>query len=130
MRKSPFGFATIVFFSLALTACTVSDDGGGGGNGNNGLASCSNGDQKRFVRDAMQDWYLWNDLLPNNISVSDYDSPEELVADLMNYSPDDGTGNPIDRFSFVGSAAADAAFFSLPVIGRISSFPPSDSCAP
>jgi carboxyl-terminal processing protease len=59
----------------------------------------------------MEDWYLWNDLLPNNISVNDYDSPEALLADLISYSPDDGSGNPIDRFSFIGSAAADAAFF-------------------
>jgi hypothetical protein len=100
---------TFVFLlSIALAACTVSD-GGGGGNGE--PASCSNGDQKRYVRNAMQDWYLWNDLLPNKIPVSDYDSPEALVNDLQKYSPDNGTGQPVDRFSFVGSAAADAAFF-------------------
>jgi len=63
------------------------------------------------VRDAMQDWYLWNDYLPGKIPVSDYDSPEALLLDLMSYSPDDGSGNPIDRYSFIGSAAADAAFF-------------------
>lgn len=103
MRNSLLLLVTIV-----ISACSSSDSNGGGGSG---LASCSNGDQKRYVRDAMQDWYLWNDLLPSNIPVSDYDSPEALVADLMNFSPDDGSGNPIDRFSFVGSAAADAAFF-------------------
>lgn len=54
----------------------------------------------------MQDWYLWNNLLPNNISVGNYASPEALLADLMTYSPDDGSGQPIDRFSFIGSAAA------------------------
>ncbi len=95
----------IILASLALAACS-SSDGGGGDN-----FSCSNRDQKRFVRDAMQDWYLWNNLLPDKISVSDYDSPESLLVDLMTYSPDDGSGNPIDRFSFIGSAAADAAFF-------------------
>ena len=59
----------------------------------------------------MLDWYLWNDLLPNPISVDNYASPEVLLADLITYSPDDGTGEPIDKFSFIGSAAADAAFF-------------------
>jgi hypothetical protein len=96
----------IVLVSLFLVACSTSD-----GNGGNRPNSCSNGDQKRFVRDAMRDWYLWNDLLPANIAVNDYDSPEALLADLMTYSPDDGNGQPVDRFSFIGSAAADAAFF-------------------
>ena len=101
-------YLLIMLASLLATACSVSDDGGG----NNSLASCSNGDQKRFVRDAMEAWYLWNDLLPDNIRVSDYESPEALLADLTTYSPDDGSGNPLDRFSFIGSAAADAAFFN------------------
>lgn len=98
----------VVLASLVLAACSSSD---GGGNGAGGPDSCSNTDQKRFVRDAMQDWYLWNRLLPGNISVNDYASPEALLADLMTYSPDDGSGQPIDRFSFIGSAAADQAFF-------------------
>jgi len=93
----------IILASLALAACSGSDGGGQG--------SCSNRGQKIFVRDAMQDWYLWNNLLPDNIPVRDYDSPEALLADLTTYSPDDGSGNPIDIFSFIGSAAADAAFF-------------------
>ncbi len=97
----------VVFAGLILAACGSSD--GGGGNGD--PASCSNVDQKRFVLDAMQDWYLWNHLLPNNISVNDYASPEALLADLMTYSPDDSSGQPVDRFSFIGSAAADEAFF-------------------
>jgi C-terminal processing protease CtpA/Prc len=99
----------IVLACVLLAACSASD--GGGGNGIGGLGSCSNSDQKRFVRDVMQEWYFWNDLLPNNISASDYSSPEEMLADLILYSPDDGSGQPIDRFSFIGSAAADAAFF-------------------
>lgn len=89
-----------------LAACSSSDGGGIAG-----PAACSNSDQIRFVRDAMQQWYLWNDLLPAQISASDYNSPEALLADLRTYSPDDGSGTPIDRFSFIGSAAADAAFF-------------------
>ncbi|MDA1064378.1 MAG: S41 family peptidase [Proteobacteria bacterium] len=99
----------VVLVSILLVACSSSD--GNGGNGAAAPNSCSNDDQKRFVRDAMQDWYLWNNLLPNNISVGNYASPEALLADLMTYSPDDGSGQPIDHFSFIGSAAADAAFF-------------------
>lgn len=93
---------------VLLASCSISGDDGGNGNG---PSSCSNGDQKRYVRDVISDWYLWNDLLPNKIPVSQYDSPAAVLADLMTYSPDDGNGNPIDRFSFIGSAQADAAFF-------------------
>ncbi|MGI9202066.1 MAG: S41 family peptidase [Woeseiaceae bacterium] len=97
---------SFVLICVVLTACS-------GSNGDDeGPASCSNVDQIRFVRDAMQDWYLWNSLLPNNISARDYASPEDLLADLRSFSPDDGSGSPVDRFSFIGSAAADEAFFA------------------
>jgi len=104
MRKS-----VLLFASIALAGCSSSDGGGGV----TAPSLCSNDEQKIFVRDAMQDWYLWNDLLPNPILVDNYASPEALLADLMTYSPDDGSGSgePIDKFSFIGSAAADAAFF-------------------
>ena len=102
MRKS-----VLLIVSIALAGCSSSGDGGGV----TAPSSCSNDEQKTFVRDAMQDWYLWNDLLPNTISISDYPTAEALLADLVTYSPDDGNGEPIDKFSFIGSAAADAAFF-------------------
>ncbi len=102
MRKS-----VLLFVSIALAGCSSSDGGGGV----TAPSLCSNDDQKVFVRDAMQDWYLWNDLLPIPISISDYPTPEAMLADLVTYSPDDGNGEPIDKFSFIGSAAADAAFF-------------------
>lgn len=87
-----------------LAACGSSDDAGFT------LDSCSNGDQKRFVRDFMREWYLWNDLLPQQISVGDFDSPEALLAFLTTFSPAGNDGEPVDRFSFITSAAADAAF--------------------
>jgi hypothetical protein len=96
---------SIALICAILAACGASDGGDGQ------PASCSNIGQTRFVRDAMQEWYLWNNLLPANISAQDYASPEELLADLVTFSPDDGSGSPIDRFSSIGSAAADAAFF-------------------
>ena len=100
MRKS-----VLLLLSIALAGCSSSDGGVAA------PSLCSNDEQKSFVRDVMQDWYLWNDLLPNSILVDNYASPEALLADLITYSPDDGTGEPIDKFSFIGSAAADAAFF-------------------
>ncbi|MDH4125577.1 MAG: S41 family peptidase [Gammaproteobacteria bacterium] len=99
----------VMIAGLILAACGSSD--GNRGNAGGGLDSCSNNDQKQFVWDAMRDWYLWNNLLPGNILLSDYASPEALLDHLMSYSPDDSNGAPLDRFSFIGSAAADAAFF-------------------
>ncbi len=96
----------LVIICGAFAACSNS-----GGGGNSGPVGCSNIAQIRFVQDAMQQWYLWNDLLPAQINAGDYNSPEALLADLRTFSPDDGSGAPIDRFSFIGSAAADAAFF-------------------
>jgi hypothetical protein len=92
--------------TLLVVSCTFGDDESGNNSGN-----CSNRNQKNFVLLAMQEWYLWNDLLPQNVNTRDFDSPEELLAFLTTFSPDDGTGQPIDVFSFIGSAAADAAFF-------------------
>lgn len=99
----------LLLVAAVLAACSSSNDGG-----QNGPASCSNQDQKLFVRDAMQDWYLWNDLLPDNVNVADYATPEDLLAFLTTFSPDDGNGQPIDAargFSYIGSAEADAQFF-------------------
>ncbi len=92
--------------ALLVVACSSSDGGGQSGN-----VECSNRGQKDFVLLAMQEWYLWNDLLPDNVDVRDYASPEELLEFLTTFSPDDGSGQPVDKFSFINSAAADAAFF-------------------
>jgi hypothetical protein len=90
--------ASLVFLA-SLTACSFSSD-----SGNNNQYTCSDRDQKRLVRDVMQDWYLWNDLLPDKIKLGDYDSPAELLASLTQVQP-------LDNYSRIGSAAADAAFY-------------------
>lgn len=102
----------IVFLAAAtLTAC--------GGNSGTGTVSppadtgaCSNDGQKQFVLDNLYAWYLWNALLPANINIANYASPEQLVDEVTEqFGPQDANGNPVDRFSSVGSAAADAQFF-------------------
>ncbi|NIL94620.1 MAG: hypothetical protein GTO71_09300 [Woeseiaceae bacterium] len=83
---------------LVLSACEISDDSSGDG------YTCSARDQKRFVRDATEFWYFWNDLLPAKTRVRDYNDPAELLASMIQVQP-------LDTFSYIGSAAADAAFF-------------------
>lgn len=97
-----------VTVASALVAC----GGGGGGDGSTGLNppppvaqdGCSMTEQKQFVLDAMRDWYFWNDLLPATVNIQDYATPEALLAFLTSFQP-------LDTFSFIGSAAADQQFF-------------------
>jgi carboxyl-terminal processing protease len=94
-----------------LTAC-----GGSGGNGDAGPVvgtdACSIAGQKQYVLDQLYDWYLWNHLLPADINIADYASPEELVSQVtLQFGPQDANDDPIDLFSSVGSAQADAEFF-------------------
>lgn len=86
--------------AVLLTACGSSDGGI-----TSGPSSCSNGDQKQFVFEVMSDWYLWNDLLPSQVSLNAYSSPEALLAYLTSFQP-------LDNFSFIISAEADALFLA------------------
>ncbi len=85
---------------LIVTVLAGCSSSSGDGNRDNNI-SCSETGQKDFVLAAMQDWYLWNDLLPNNVNVDNHATPEALLAFLMTFSPDDGSGQPIDKFSFI-----------------------------
>jgi len=86
---------------IILTAC-----GSSGGD-----TACTNTGQKQFVLDNMRAWYFWNDLLPAQVDISQFASPEDLLFFLSQFSPPGSDGKPIDRFSFINSAAADAQFF-------------------
>lgn len=96
---------------VTLAACD-SSSGISGPPAGDETGACSNDGQKQFVLDALFVWYLWNDLLPANLSIDDYASPEELVQQVtLTYGPQDANGNPIDLFSSVGSLQADVEFF-------------------
>lgn len=59
----------------------------------------------------MREWYFWNNFLPADVDISQFATPDDVLDYLASFSPDDGTGQPIDRFSFINSAQADQAFF-------------------
>ena len=99
-----------IFILAAVTALGACSDGGFLGDDDDTL-TCKTADQRTFVWDAMKAWYFWNDRLPDKLNLKQFATPEELLDHLVTYSPDDGTGQPIDNFSFIGSAAADSAFF-------------------
>ena len=93
---------------VAVAALVVACGGGGGGgnlpNGGPTTNGCDNTSQKQFVLDAMNTWYLWNDLLPQNVNINDFSTPEALLAYLASFQP-------LDNFSFINSAEADQQFF-------------------
>ncbi len=103
-----------LFLITLLAGC-----GGGGGGGITApqdpvgeTGECSNDGQKQFVLDNLYAWYLWNDLLPANLNIADYASPEQLVIEVTEtFGPQKPGGGPLDRFSSVGSLVADQQFF-------------------
>ena len=99
-------FALLSF--IVIAGCSSSDSPSAGPPP---PAGCTVDEQKQFVLDATLDWYLWNDNLPANVNINSYATPSDLLAFLTTFSPDDGSGRPIDRFSFIGSAEADQQFF-------------------
>jgi len=104
MRK----FVVFVLSALFVTGCGSSSDESVSAP----PSSCSNDGQKQFVLDALYDWYLWNADLPANIDIADYATPESLVFEVTTtFGPQDTLGNPIDRWSSVGSLAADQQYY-------------------
>ncbi len=95
-----------------LAGCGGSD--GGTAPPETGTSECSNDNQKQFVLDSLYTWYLWNDLLPANISIADYASPEELIIRVTeDFGPQkivDGQEVPIDRFSFLRTEQEEQEF--------------------
>lgn len=102
---------TVILSALLVAACSADDSIFA----DVPSAGCSNDGQKQFVLDRMREWYFWNDLLPADVDTGQFATPEELLAYLTTFSPDltpdDGIDNPVDRFSFINTAAADQAFF-------------------
>lgn len=91
--------------------------------GGGGSTACENDGQKRFVLDNLYAWYLWNDLLPADISINDYASPEELIVSVtQEFGPRDANDQPIDRFSFVRSLQSDQEFLGEGKVGEIFGF--------
>ena len=103
-HRGNFMRALVCFSVLAVLAACGSSDGGG--NAPPADTACSINEQKQFVLDVARDWYLWNDLLPAQINVDDYATPDALLADIRSYSP-----GMVDAFSAIGSLQADQEFF-------------------
>jgi len=89
---------SVVLLSIAVTACDV---GSGAGLGVDDR-SCSIDNQKDWVTNNMEDYYLFYDQLPT-VNPDAYEGPEDYIEALR--------VAPFDRFSYVTDAAANTALF-------------------
>ena len=69
-----------------------------------GTAACTVDAQKQFVLDRMSNVYFWNELLPQDVDLAGFATPEDLLSYLTSFAP-------LDGFSYIDSASADAQFF-------------------
>lgn len=69
-----------------------------------GTDACTIDAQKQFVLDKMRDVYFWSDLLPADVDIAAFATPEDLLAYLISFQP-------LDDFSYIDLAEADAQFF-------------------
>lgn len=93
---------------LALTACGGGGGGDDGGDDDGGgdTGACSVTSQKQFVLDVARDWYLFPDLLQDNVDIDDFESATELLDYLTEEAREQG----IDRyFSYVTTVQEDEA---------------------
>lgn len=88
---------------IGVAGCSISDDSGYTPP-QVGTSACSNDAQKQFVLDRMRDVYFWNDLLPASVNLAAYATPEALLEYLVSFQP-------LDNFSYIDLAEADAQFF-------------------
>jgi C-terminal processing protease CtpA/Prc len=91
----------------ACVSALVAACGGGGGGGVVPGGACSLTNQKNFVLNATREWYLFLELLPANVSVNDYATPDELLDALTATAR---AQNKDRFFSYLTTPAADSSF--------------------
>lgn len=99
MRKLLIGSLSGVLVLL------VSGCGGGSGTatGTQSTSSCSVTGQNQQILAIMQSWYYWNQYLPSNVNPAAYSDTTSFLDALLY--------QPLDRFSFITSQAANQAFY-------------------
>lgn len=95
------GFCSAACLVFALAACGGGDGGYSTGGGSAG-SGCAAAQENQQILGVMQQWYYWYQYLPS-LDPSQYSTPQAFVA-AESYKP-------LDRFSFVTSQSANAAFY-------------------
>ena len=102
LKRSSFILFAALFFTLS--ACSDEDGYFFGDDNFNDVAECSTIGQNRFVYDVLDQWYFWNDTLPN-VDPDSFSSPDALLETLVANAPE------VDRFSYITEQASSEAFF-------------------
>jgi carboxyl-terminal processing protease len=97
-------YKTLITLIAACGLCVGCSSSDNAGIPQPGTSACSDDGQKQFVLERMNDLYLWNNLLPQSVDLSAYATAEDLLAYLISFQP-------LDDFSYIDLAAADAQFF-------------------
>jgi carboxyl-terminal processing protease len=98
----------------AFSACLIAACGGGGDDGGSGGGpviggACGVDAQKQFVLNTTREWYLFTDLLPQQVNLAQFSTADALVESLTATARDRG----FDRdFTFIASIAEEQQFFS------------------
>ena len=95
-------FAAIFLLFSALIGCT--SESASPSVPQVGTDGCSIDNQKQYVLDRMRDVYFWQADLPASVDLSAFPTPEALLEHLISFQP-------LDNFSYIDSAEADAEFF-------------------
>jgi C-terminal processing protease CtpA/Prc len=95
MPRLPATATGILCTLLAACGDYVEDTTAGG---------CGNTAQKRFVRDAAREWYLFDDLLPDNVDIAGYADAAELLDALTAEARAQGKDR---HFSYLTTRQAD-----------------------
>ena len=101
-KHSSFILAAALFFTLSACSGDGKDDYYV--DDFDQVAECSIIGQNRFVYDVLDQWYFWEDTLPN-VNPDSFSSPEALLDTLVANAPE------VDRFSYITDQASSDAFF-------------------
>jgi len=95
-----------ILVTLLATALVSGCSGGSpsGGPPQVGTDACSVDGQKRYVLERMREVYFWNQMLPDSVDPDSFPTAEALLDYLVSFQP-------LDHFSYIDLAAADAQFF-------------------
>lgn len=97
-RAGNVGGAVVLGLLSVLCGC------GGSPTSASSTADCSVAGENEQVLATMQSWYYWYQSLPAGVNPAGYASPAALLDALRE--------QPLDRFSFVTTQAADQSFYS------------------
>jgi C-terminal processing protease CtpA/Prc len=90
-----------------LGACSGGGNGGsGGGSGDGSTAACTESERKQFTLDVARQWYLFPELLPTAVDLTQFEDAEQLLDHLTATAREQGKDR---HFSYLTTRAEEQA---------------------